>query len=194
MGMPLDRRVIEIVERHPAVLRVQLVGSRAAGTATAVSDWDFSVDTNAFPAVARDIGSLTAELGPLAQQWDRLSETQCWMVMLPGPAKLDLIFTEPHDDEPPWRPEPANLAAMDDHFWDWVWWLHSKEARDERELVAGELHKLYDHILRPMGVEALAVSLDSAVAGYLVARDRLERQFAVAVPRALERAVVRGLS
>jgi len=194
MDVVFGRRVIEIVERHPAVQRVQLVGSRAAGTATAVSDWDYAVDTDNFQAVAADIGSLTAELGPLAQQWDRLSETQCWMVMLPGPAKLDFIFTEPHDQEPPWHPEPSNLAAMDCHFWDWAWWLRSKEVRGKSELVASELHKLYDHILHPMGVEVLAVSLDSAVAGYLVARERLEGQFAVAVPRALERAVVRGVS
>src|SRR5207342_893733 len=111
---------IEALERHPAVRRVRLVGSRAAGTATAVSDWDFAVETDDFRAIARDIGTVLATLQPLAQQWDRLSETQCWMVMLPGPVKLDFIFDEPHDDEPPWRPDRSNLAAIDAHFWDWA--------------------------------------------------------------------------
>ena len=84
---PLDRRAIEALERHPAVQRVQLVGSRAAGTATESSDWDFAVETDDFRAIARDIGSVLATLQPSAQQWDRLSETQCWMVILPGPGQ-----------------------------------------------------------------------------------------------------------
>jgi predicted nucleotidyltransferase len=192
-GVPLDHRAIEAVERHSAVRRVRLVGSRAAGTATAVSDWDFAIETDDFPAVARDIGSLLATLRPLAQQWDRLSETHCWMVILPGPVKLDFIFSEPHDDEPPWRAEPSNLTAIDSHFWDWALWLHSKRVKGRRELVASELPKMFDHLLYPMGVEVPPASLDTAVASYLVARDRLEREFGVTVPRTLEREVVRAL-
>jgi hypothetical protein len=190
----LDRRAIEAFERHPAVRVVALVGSRAAGTATAASDWDFAVETDDFPAVARDIESLSSALRPLAQQWDRLSDTQCWMVMLAGPVKLDFIFTEPHVHEPPWRPEPRNLAAIDRHFWDWALWLHSKRVKGKRALVASELRKMFGHILQPIGVEEPPASLDEAIAGYLAARDRLEQRFGVTVPRTLEREVVPALS
>lgn len=191
--MSVGDRAIDALERHPAVRRVRLVGSRATGTATAVSDWDFAVDTDDFAAVARDIEALLAPLRPLAQQWDRLSETQCWMVTLPGPVKLDFIFSEAHDHEPPWHPEPGNLAAIDCHFWDWALWLHSKQVKGRSELVVSELHKMFDHILHPMGIEVSPTSLDAAVPSYLSARDRLEREFGVPIPRAVERDVVRAL-
>jgi hypothetical protein len=187
----LDLQVIETVERHPAVRRVRLVGSRAAGNATVVSDWDFAVETDDFEAVACDIGALLARFEPLAQQWDRLSETRCWMAILPGPVKLDFIFAELHKPQPPWCPERRNLMAVDDHFWDWALWLRSKQARNRSELVAAELGKMFEHVLHPMGVEVPPRSLDAAVASYLIARDRLERDFGVVVPRALGRAVVR---
>jgi Nucleotidyltransferase domain len=185
----LERRVIEALERHPSVQSVRLVGSRAAGTATDASDWDFAVETDDFRAIASDIGSLLAPLQPLAQQWDRLSETQCWMVILPGAVKLDFIFREPHAGEPAWRPDASNLAAIDSHFWDWALWLRSKQAKAQSALVVIELQKMYDHILGPMGVDAAPVSLDAAIASYLVARDRLERELRVVVPRALEHEV-----
>jgi hypothetical protein len=191
--VPIDRRAIEAVERHPAVQRARLVGSRAAGTATSVSDWDFALETDDFQAVASDMGSLLATLHPLAQQWDRLSDSQCWMVILPGAVKLDFIFGEPHDHEPPWRPERSNLAAIDRHFWDWILWLVSKRAKGRGELVESELGKMFDHILYPIGVEVPPDSLDTAMGSYVVARDRLEREFAVTVPRTLEREVVRAL-
>jgi predicted nucleotidyltransferase len=192
-GISLDRRVIEAVERLSAVRRVRLVGSRAAGSATAVSDWDFAVETDDFPAVARDIGPLVAMFDPLAQQWDRLSETQCWMVILPGPVKLDFIFEEPHNDEPPWRPERSNLAAIDAHFWDWALWLLAKRVKGRSDLVTSELHKMFNHILHPMGVQVPPDSLDTAVARYLLARARLEHDLGVTVPRTLEREAVRAL-
>jgi predicted nucleotidyltransferase len=186
-GAAIDQRVIEAVEGHVAVQRVRLVGSRASGTAMALSDWDFAVETDNFSAVARDIGSVLAALQPLAQQWDRLSETHCWLVILPGPIKVDLNFAEPHDPESPWCPEPTNLASIDCHLWDWALWLRSKEMQGRFDLVVSELHKIFDHILRPMGVRALPTSLDAAVACYLVARSRLEHDFGVKVSRALER-------
>ena len=68
-------------------------------------------------------------------------------------------------------------------------WLHSKHVKGRSELVASELHKMFDHILHPMGVEVAPDSLDAAVASYLAARDRLEREFSVAIPRTLEREV-----
>jgi hypothetical protein len=193
MGLSFDRRVVEAVERHPAVRRVRLVGSRAAGTATAVSDWDFVVETDDFPAVARDIGHLVAALEPLAQQWDRLSETQCWMLVLPGPVKVDFIFDERHNDEPPWRPDSSNLAAIDAHFWDWALWLLAKRVKGRYDVVASELHKMFDHILHPMGVQPPPASLETAVASYLLARTELEHELGVTVPLTLEREAVRAL-
>ena len=193
MRVTLDDRAIEAVERHSAVRRVRLVGSRAAGTATALSDWDFVVETRDFRAVAADMGSLIAPLSPLAQQWDRLSQTYCWMVMLPGPIKLDFIFSEPHSNEPPWDPQPDNLAAIDCHFWDWVLWLCSKRASGKADLVRIELDKMFDHILQPMGGQLRPDSLDDVVASYLLLREQLERSFGVSVARTLEREVVRAL-
>ena len=186
-------RAIEAVERHPSVRRVRLVGSRATATATTFSDWDFAVDTDDFRAVARDIGSLLGSLHPIVQQWDPLSETWCWTVMMPGPTKVDFIFAEPHDLEPPWQPRPDNLAAIDCHFWDWMLWLRSKRASGNVELFSSELDKVFVYILDPMGVEFRPDSLDQAVTSYLAARERLERRFGVAVPRAVEHEVVPAL-
>ena len=152
------------------------------------------METDDFATVARDIESLSGELQPLAQQWDRLSDTQCWMLMLAGPAKLDFIFTEPHQHEPPWRPNADNLADIDAHFWDWSLWLRSKVVKSKRELVTTELRKMFEHILQPMGVAESPASLDAAVSDYLAARDRLERELGVSVPRTLEREVMAALS
>ena len=121
---------------------------------------------------------MLATLQPSAQQWDRLSETQCWMVILPGPVKLDFIFSEPHEAEPPWRPGPSNLAAIDCHFWDWALWLCSKRSKGRKELVTAELRKMFVHILEPMGVDTPPPSLETAVAKYLTVRDRLEQSSA----------------
>ena len=184
--MFVPERAMNAVERHRHVTRVRLVGSRAQGSATALSDWDFAVETDDFPAVARDIGPLLTTLRPLAQQWDRLSNTHCWMLLLRGPIKLDFIFSEPHIQEPPWRPEPSNLAAIDFHFWDWALWLRSKQLAGKSAIVATDLHTMFGHLLQPIGVEAVPTSLDAAVVSYVTARDRLEGRFGVAVSRGLE--------
>jgi predicted nucleotidyltransferase len=194
MRLSRSDRAVKAVEHHPAVRRVVLVGSRAAGTATALSDWDFVVETDDFQTVAHDIGALIAPLGPLAQQWDRLSENYCWMVMMPGPIKLDFIFGEPHEREPAWDPQPSNLDAIDCHFWDWVLWLHSKRSSGKADVVQGELDRMFGHILLPMGAQPPRPdSLDNAVASYLVLRAVLERRFGVSVTRTLEGQVVRAL-
>ncbi len=153
------------------------------------SDWDFVVDTDDFAAVAPAMETLLEPLAPLAQQWDRLSDTCCWMAIVPGPHKLDFIFAEPHEREPPWQPDRENLASVDRHFWDWALWLTSKVAAHRTTLVNEELEKLSVHLLAPMGAERLPTSLAGAVTSYVVARDRLERSLDVEVSRALERAV-----
>jgi hypothetical protein len=131
----------------------------------------------------------------LVQQWDRLSETWCWMLILRGPAKVDLIFAdEPHAKEPPWEPGPETLAGIDDHFWDWMLWLLSKEVAGKDERVAAELEKLHDHLLRPLGVESRPTSILQAVEAYRAVRERAEQKFEVAVRRDVELAVAPALA
>ena len=76
--------------RHPSVLGVELVGSRAM-VHRPLSDWDFVVVTERFDEVARAPPALVAELEPLGQQWDRISAYPCYMLMLAGPVKVDLL-------------------------------------------------------------------------------------------------------
>jgi hypothetical protein len=115
------------------------------------------------------------------------------MAILPGAIKLDFIFDEPHNSEPPWQPDPTNLGAIDAHFWDWALWLLAKQVKGSSALVTSELHKMFNHILHPMGVQVLPASLRAAVETYLVARGRMERDFEVEVSRALEREALRAL-
>jgi hypothetical protein len=155
-----------------------------------LSDWDFGVWAPDFGAVP----ALLAPLRPLVQQWDRLSDTQCWMLILRGPVKVDFIFPdEPHAHEGPWVPGPDTLAAIDGHFWDWMLWLHSKEAAGKDDQVAAELEKLFDHLLGPLGVAAAPSSVAEAVVAYRAARDEAERRFGRSVSREVEQAVAPSL-
>ena len=108
---------------------MRLVGSRAEGRATPLSDWDFAVRASDFAVLEPDLAGLVEPLEPLVRQWDRLSDTQCYMLLLRGPVKVDLIFPdEPHAHEPPWQPAPETLQGIDGHLWDWLLWLTSKAA------------------------------------------------------------------
>ncbi len=179
---------------HPAVRDIQLVGSRAEGRAIGRSDWDFRVDASDFSTVAEALPRLLAPLDPLVEQWDRLSLEQCWMLMLRGPVKVDLIFPEvPHALEPPWQVNAATLGGIDAHFWDWVLWLRSKDARGMRDVVAAELEKLFVHLLKPLGVGSQPSSITEAVAAYRVGRERAERALGMTIPRELEREVAPAL-
>ena len=179
---------------HPAVPEIQLVGSRAEGRAIERSDWDFRVDTSDFSAVAEALPRLLAPLDPLAEQWDRLSPHQCWMLMLRGPVKVDLIFADvPHAPEAPWTVSTATLEGIDAHFWDWVLWLRSKDARGKNEIVTTELDKLFGHLLEPLGIASQPSSIAEAVAAYRVGRERAERALDLAIPRDLEREVAPAL-
>jgi hypothetical protein len=111
-------------------------------------------------------------LHPVVAQWDRLSRTWCYMLILVGPAKVDLLFGHPTG---PWQVNAATLAGIDDHFWDWALWLRSKLAR-RGDIVAGELRKLHEHLLAPMGVTCAPASLGEAVTAYRMAREKCERR------------------
>lgn len=172
------------------MLEIALVGSRAEGRAIARSDWDFRVDTSDFSRIAEALPRLLSPLEPLTEQWDRLSSYQCWMLMLRGPVKVDLIFSDvPHTFEPPWPVSAATLEGIDAHFWDWVLWLSSKDARGKHEVVDRELEKLFEHLLAPLGVRSQPASIGEAVAAYRAGRARAEDALGVEVPRELENEV-----
>jgi hypothetical protein len=180
---------------HPAVRAVEPVGSRAGGSPTPLSDWDFVVVTERFDEVARALPALVAELEPLAQQWDRISAYPCYMLMLAGPVKVDLIFPdEPFESLPPWTVSAETLDGIDQHFWDWILWLASKREKRENELVRRELIKLRDHLLGPLGEDRVPGSIGAAVERYRAARDKREREFGVEVSRRREREVLPVLS
>jgi hypothetical protein len=96
MGGDIDARdpsevIRAAVMADPRVRSVKLIGSRAAGTATQLSDWDYRI-TSADPgAVASQLPNLTAGLKPLAQQWDPLASAPVYMIILPGAVKADLF-------------------------------------------------------------------------------------------------------
>jgi hypothetical protein len=179
---------------HPAVRAVELAGSRAAGRATAPSEWDFRVEVDDVDGVAADLPGLVAELRPLARQWDRLSPDPCYTLVLTGPARVDLLpGGRPQRPAPPWRPGAGTLAGIDAHFWAWTLRLASRQQAGDHELVARELAAMHQHLLGPMGVPRAPASVQAAVAAYRPARHRLEARFGVTVPRALEREVERAL-
>jgi hypothetical protein len=191
----IARSVIVAVGRHPSAREVRFVGSRADGRATDRSDWDFVVDTDEFDTVAADLPVLCAPLEPVAQQWDRLSSSYCWMLILRGPTKVDLIFADqPHQPVPPRVPTVDNLAAIDHHFWDWMLWLNGKSAADNEDLVTSELKKLHVHLLAGLGVTQTPASISAAVVAYRDARTRAERRFGCRVPPDLETEVAPTLT
>lgn len=184
--MDVPARVTTVLASHPDVSHVELVGSRARGEATALSDWDFLIDTSNSAELARELPAIVAALEPLAAQWDRLTERATYMLMLRGAIKVDLF---PGDEqralERPWEPTRSNLAAIDAHFWDWTLWLGGKALAGKSALVAEELRKMHRHLLGPLGVASPPTTVHEAVAAYQLARDRLERNWEISVPRRL---------
>jgi hypothetical protein len=194
MSSDLEECVVSALRQHPEVRSVQLVGSRAEGRATERSDWDFCIKTDDFDALASELPRLFAPLAPLAQQWDRLGTYRCWMLMLPGPVKVELLFPDqPHEPEPPWVATAENLTAIDSQFWDWTLWASGKEAAGKSDLIAAELRMLFDHLLAPLGVEQPPTSVGDAIDRYREARRSAEDRLDVQVPRRLETEVMESL-
>ncbi len=191
--MDVAPQVIAALGKHPAIRAVRLVGSRQRGDAGDLSDWDFEVQTDNFEVVARDLPVLVAPLRPLAQQWDRLSRKETYMLILRGPAKVDLLFDKKHELEPPWEVGARTLPAIDHHFWDWILWLAPKHSKGADELVEQEFAKMSAHLLRPMGVEETPDTIEKAIALYTAARQELEVRFGVMVSQELEHEVRRVL-
>jgi hypothetical protein len=188
---------VDVVDRVRAVLLldsnvtgVELVGSRSSGIETALSDWDIQIAAIDLDELMAALPSLTAQLTPLAAQWDRLSSRPVYMLILPGGIKVDLFADDrPRTSEPPWQPQSDNLMAIDAHFWDWILWLGGKQLRGQADLVDEECQKLYVHLLQPLGASAVARSIASAVEQYLDLRTGAERIAHVPVDRRLGQAV-----
>jgi len=179
------------VERHPAVRSVELVGSRARGDATALSDWDFLVESDDLDAVGAALPELVAEERPLAAQWDRLSEEATYfMLVLQDGTKVDFVLRRPPDLQPPWVATAETLPAIDAHFWDWIVWLGGKQLRRSDELVHVMLtHVMFDHLLAPLGATTPPNTIADAVAVYESLLTARERELGVTVDRRLATAV-----
>jgi predicted nucleotidyltransferase len=179
-------RVQDVLCSHPSIKAITLIGSRARGESTSLSDWDFSVETNDFDAAANILPELTKALDPLAQLWDPLCEVATYMLILPGPTKVDFLFLDqPGQHLPPPLVTAETLVSVDTHFWDWSLWLTSKLAAGKNELVEQELAKMTEHILHPMGITGRPTNLSEAVSAYLSARTRQEAKLGLKVPRTL---------
>jgi len=191
MQHDLASLVPALLQSSSAAAIVELCGSRASGTAGRYSDWDFRVATHDFAVFASELPGLVQGLDPLVEQWDRLSDEACFMLIVRGPAKVDLIFPDvPHDHEPPWVVDSSTLSGIDEHFWDWVLWLTSKVDAGKESLVEAELLTMHEHLLAPLGIPAPSVSLRDAVERYIAARDSWARRFGVIVDRRVEQEVL----
>lgn len=169
------------------------MGSRERDDATLLSDWDFEVEVGDFDLFLQDLPDLVSPLDPLGQQWDRLSKRWNYMLLLPGPTKVDIIVDRLHDQEGPWEPNAENLQEIDHHFWDWILWLGGKALRGRTELVNEELRKMSDHLLRPLGVDRVPANVEGAVRAYREARSKAEARLESVLDKRIEKEVTRAL-
>jgi hypothetical protein len=185
---------IAVVAGHPAVDRVEFAGSRPRGTHEELSDWDFAVTTSDFAAVARDMPALVAPLAPLGEQWEPMGHFPVYQVLLRGPTKVEYLFLD-HSQEaaPPVTPGPATLLAINNHFWDWIWWIATKASIGRDDLVTEHLRQLHEHLLGPMGVDAVPENIEDAIDAFLTRRNGFEQVYDLPVPRALETEVREGI-
>lgn len=112
------------------------------------------------------------------------------MLIIPSAIKFDIcFFDERREWSPAWEVRPDTLEAIERHFWDWILWTEQKRRGGKRETVSKSLRDMYELMLAPMGVDEPPQSVPEALHAYLAARDRLEREFGISVPRTLEREV-----
>lgn len=187
------RLVWRTVASSKVVQGISLVGSRAKGYSTELSDWDLYLE-GALDELMAEIPGLMAPLGPLAAFWDPLSERAGYMMVMVGPVKIDLFPADGRRAlQAPWDPSRDSLAAIDGHVWDWVLWLGGKALRHQAELVTDELAKMHWFLLGPLGVERTPGDLREAVAWYRDARAEASRRFASPVDEELGRQVLGAL-
>ena len=192
--MDLKAEIPKLLMLDPTVTSVQLAGSRERGDENALSDWDFVVETDNARALREDISHLVESLNPLVGQWDRLGPVWCYMLILKGGVKVDIIVEETTQvDEPPWKVSAGNLPAIDDHFWDWTLWLGSKCLRNDSDMVTRELTKMFDHLLEPLGVRQVPESIGEAISAYTAARDHHTDELGVTIELNLQSEVIEAL-
>jgi predicted nucleotidyltransferase len=193
-GAALEARVIETLLAHPAVTTARLAGSRARGTANAFSDWDFAVESSDFLALARDLPRVVEALEPLSAMWDPYADFYCFMMLLRGPVRVDILFLEQkHEPGPPWQLTRQTLPAIDCHFWDWINWAGSKVAAGDSGHLEWHLPLLSRMLLQPIGAAAIPRTVEEAVRLYVAARSAAEKRFGLRVSRELEEEVCAGL-
>jgi hypothetical protein len=176
---------------HASIRRIRLAGSRAEGRAHALSDWDFVVETDDFGSVERALPMLVAPLEPIAAQWDPYSDHACYMLVLRGPTKVDLLFPDqPRAWSDAWVASPDTLESVDRHFWDWILWLEQKRTGGRDDIVAKSLGDMSRLLLEPLGAAPEPRTIAEAVDAYLAARRERERAYGVHVSRDLEREVL----
>jgi predicted nucleotidyltransferase len=191
--MNIGEIVPKLLMEHPAVRSAALTGSRMRGDATEWSDWDFLIEVTDFEAVSAALPTITKSLEPLSHLWDPLSRHAVYMMILRGPAKIDIIFDRPHEKEPPWTINSDTIVQVNSHFWDWILWIASKEARGMKDTVGKEFEKMYDYLLAPIGCPKSPASVEGTVRDYLAALEKQRRLLNVEVDPALEMEVIKGL-
>jgi hypothetical protein len=174
------------------VRSVDLVGSRASGTATELSDWDYRIASADPAAIAARLPGLVAVLRPLGQLWDPLASTPVYMIILPSAVKADL-FPGATPGPGLTRAPGSSLRDTDAHFWDWNLWLGAKRMRGQDHLVAAELARMYQLLLRPLGATEPPATQQDAIATFLRLRHEREQFGGVAVNRDLGTAVMTRL-
>ena len=193
MSLDLIKAVPASLKRHPAIRNVELTGSRKKGTATGWSDWDFAVETTDLDVVSVSLPRLIRSLDPISYLWDPLSDSWVFMTILKGPVKVDLIFDIPHQHEPPWTLNKDTLNAINNHFWDWIWWIAGKYIRRLENMVREELKKMYSFLLYPLGAKSAPVSVEEAVGIFLSAFQKQKDLLQQELDPALETEVCLGL-
>jgi len=176
------------------VRAVRLVGGRSRGAGSPLSDWDFTVETRDFEALAPELPEILAPFAPLGTLWDPRSSSAFFMVILPGGVRLDLEFDQPQKPEPRWAASADTLPRIDAHFWNWSLYLASKREKSREDLVDEGLKQLSSYLLAGLGVDEVPASIERAIELYLRVRERAERRFGVAVPRSLGEDVRRAIS
>jgi len=181
----------ETLLAHPAVEAARPVGSRAGGAPTALSDWDFELLGPDLAQIAAALPGLVERLRPIAHGWDPLGNRRTYMLLLPGPIKVDLILALPHEPAQPWTVSAETLPRIDHHFWDWALWLGAKQLRGDERLVRAELARMQRHLLGPMGWPDSRAprTVPDAIGAYRESLEQLEARRGVRVDRRLADAV-----
>jgi hypothetical protein len=149
------------VQQRPAVVSVDLSGSRARGTHDKLSDWDFAIRTAAFDSIARDLPGLAEPLGPGAKtqatpqnhgfaggpsSWDRHAATKRQLAEIDQAVHRQSVRLEEHDD--PAHPVVAAAKARIEQL------ATQRAALEERRAAAREDAERAVRELGPRNVHA----------------------------------------